>query len=467
MALCRLSRRPGTWWRSRNDERISAENVSFGTSVMYEIGRTMEIKYCCIRMSKNLIRQEDVMNAFIVRFVVATLCGAAFAAAKPCEAQSQPIRIGVPTAIQVQVGRDTVDAIEMAISEINAKGGVLGRKLEMVVADESESPETGINAVRKLTADEKVDVLIGGYTSGVTLAQLPHIARAKTIYLGVGAASPSITQRVAQDYDTYKYIFRVGPINSAAQARALTDFLSGLVKGELGFKNIAIVGENAKWVQDLVPILKKGAGEAGLDVRLTEFFDTQTSDFSPLLSKVKDSGAQFLVIILSHASSDVFVKQWYDARFPMPIGGIDVKSMDADFYKRVDGKALSEITVNSVVRAPMTPKTIPFWDAFVKKTGRAGPVYSAPIAYDAVYIYAAAVTRAKTTDAEAVIKELEKTDHQGIPGRIQFDEMHDVKSGPGFVNVIYVQWQDNGERKVLWPKDVANGKVILPPWIKK
>ena len=57
---------------------------------------------------------------------------------------------------------------------------------------------------------------------GLTLAQLPHIARAKTNYLGIGAASPSITQRVAQDYDTYKYIFRVGPLNSAALARSLS-----------------------------------------------------------------------------------------------------------------------------------------------------------------------------------------------------------------------------------------------------
>src|SRR5690606_22395177 len=130
-------------------------------------------------------------------------------------AQQGPIRIGVPTAVQLQVGRDTQDAVQMAIDEVNANGGVLGRKLEMVVADETEKPEAGINAIKKLTAEDKVDVLIGGFTSGVTLAQLPHISRAKTIYLGVGAASPAITQRVAKNYDNYKYIFRVGPINAA------------------------------------------------------------------------------------------------------------------------------------------------------------------------------------------------------------------------------------------------------------
>ena len=93
-----------------------------------------------------------------------------------------------------------------------------------------------------------------------------------------------------------------------------------------------------------------------------------------------------LLIILSHAASDVFVKQWYDAKVPVPIGGIDVKSQDADFFKRVGGKAVSEVTTNFVLRKPITEKSIPWWDAFIKKYNRA-PVYSAAGAYDAVYVY--------------------------------------------------------------------------------
>src|SRR5450759_1292722 len=219
-----------------------------------------------------------LMKKFIVLFSV--VCVAAGLTAAPAIAQTKPIRIGVPAAMQLQVGRDTQDAIKMAIDEINAKGGVLGRKLEMVVADETENPETGISAIKKLTADDKVDVLIGGYTSGVTLAQLPHISRAKTIYIGVGAASPAITQKVKADYDNYKYIFRAFPINAAHQARALVDFIGGKLKDDMKFTKIAIVGENAKWVQDLVPILKKGAIDGGSEVRLSEFFDNSKSDFS-------------------------------------------------------------------------------------------------------------------------------------------------------------------------------------------
>jgi branched-chain amino acid transport system substrate-binding protein len=378
----------------------------------------------------------------------------------------QTIKIGLTTAMQLQVGRDTQEAARIAIDEVNAKGGVLGRKLSFVVADETENPETGINAIKKLTADEKVDVIVGGYTSGVTLAQLPHISSAKTIYLGVGAASPAITAKVKQDYDNYKYVFRVGPINAAHQARGLVDWISGHLIGELNLKKIAIIGENAKWVQDLVPILRKGAVEVGADVRLVEFFDTSTSDFSPLLSKIKSSGAEFLVVILSHASSDVFAKQWYDARFPIPYGGIDVKSMDGDFFERVGGKSISEIAANFAVRAPLTPKTIPFFDEFKKRTNRV-PVYTAFFTYDAVHAYAQAATRAGSINTDAVIKELEKTSMPGVAGQIEFDEMHDVKAGGKNVNLLFAQWQANSNRVVMWPKDLRSGTMIAPPWLDK
>lgn len=378
---------------------------------------------------------------------------------------SKPILIGVPTAIQLQIGRDTQTGVQMAIDEINAQGGLLGRKLQMVVADETENPEQGIAAIKKLTADDKVNVLIGGYTSGVTLAQLPHTARSKTIYIGIGAASPAITAKVKSDYDNYKYIFRSFPVHAGHQARGLVDFISGKLKGEMGITKIAVVGENAKWVQDLVPILKKGATEAGAEVLLSEFFDTSTSDFSPLLAKVKNSGAQYLIIILSHASSDIFVKQWHDAEAPFPIGGIDVKGQDQNFFSRVGGKAISETVGNFTVRADITPKTVKFWDAFVKKAGTA-PVYTGVGGYDAVYIYADAVKRANSIDTDAVIKELEKTSYVGVAGKIEFDENHDVKAGPGFVNLLFAQWGKDGERVIVWPKSMAKGEMLPPPWLK-
>jgi branched-chain amino acid transport system substrate-binding protein len=397
---------------------------------------------------------------------LATLIGAMLAPVfvVAARADGPPITIGVPTSEQLQVGRDSIDATQLAIDEINAKGGVLGRKLRMVVADETENPQEGVAAINKLTADEHVDVLIGGYTSGVTLAQETHIADSKTVYLEVGAASPSITDFVRRNFKRYKYIFRVSPINAAHQADALIDFGVGKLKGEAGVQKIAVIGENAKWVQDLTPILKTGLEKGGMTVTSVDLFDADTSDFSPLFNKIKTSGAQYIMVVLSHANSDVFVKQWYDAKLPIPIGGIDVKSQDSDFFTRIGGKSVSETVANNIIPVPMTPLTMPFWNDFVARFKRP-PVYTGAGSYDAVYIYAEAVARAGSTEADKIIPALEKTHYVGVEGLCEFDAQHDIKAGPGYINLAFAQWYPDGTRVIVWPKEIAKGAMLPPPWL--
>ncbi len=397
----------------------------------------------------------------------AVACGAIVLGAATARAQdNKPILIGVPTAIQAQVGRDTQDALRLLIDDLNAKGGILGRKIEMIVEDETETPEQGVSAIKKLI-DKKIDVLIGGYTSTVTLAQLPFISSAKTIYLGVGAASPAIQAKVKTDYVNYKYVFRVGPINSVKQAEMTADFITEYAKPQLGVKKIAIVSEDAKWAQDLVPVLKKTVSAKGITVPMSELFAVETSDFSPLLAKAKEANVDFLVTILSHASSEIFAKQWYDSRFPVPYGGIDVKSQDANFYTRVSGKAVSEFVSAASIDAPIAPLTQPFYAQFKQRNDGREPVYTAPAAYDALLIYKAAVERAKSTEPDAVVKELEKTDFKGTRGRVVFDDTHDVKAGPGYLGYFWQQWQEGGKRVVVFPKENTTGPFQMPPWITK
>lgn len=376
---------------------------------------------------------------------------------------SDSIKIGINAAIQVQAGRDIVDGAQLAMDEINAQGGVLGRKLTMVVADETDNPEQGVSAIKKLIS-ENVDVLIGGYTSGVTLAQLPHIARSKTIALTVGAASPAITAVVKQNYERNKYIFRTGVLNSLHLATGTLSYMTGFLHGELGMNKFALVGESAKWVQDLMPFLKKNALEAGLDIVMDEIFDTSTTNFSPLLSKVKSSGAEYMVLINSHAASDVLAKQWYDARTPVPYGGIDVKSQDTDFFERVGGKCISEVAFNFIVRAPLTEKTLPFFDAFEERYKRQ-PVYTGSGAYDTVYAYADSVSRAGSMDTDAIINALESIDMVTTTGRMQLDDTHDLKAGEGLVSLLFAQWQEGGSRVIVWPEAARTGDYINPPWM--
>ncbi len=402
----------------------------------------------------------------LIPFLSAALLSALAAGSPAKAAAKKPILIGIDAPIQLQVGKDIVAGEKMAIDEINAKGGVLGRKLAYVVADEGMNPQLGVSAINKLTAEDHVNVLIGGFSSGVVLAEEPHIAQSRTVFLGVGAASPNVTALVGRDYNKYKYIFRVNPLNSTLQADQLIGFVNNVVKKKLGRKKIAILGESAIWVRDLVPVLLKGLQGDGIQVAYKEFFDESMTDFTPLFARVKASGARYLLIIIGHANSDTFIKQLYESRLPMPYGGIDVKSMDPNFCSRVGGESIGETTVNFVTRAPITRKTIPFWDGFEKLYHRA-PVYTAPGGYNAVHLYAWAVRKAGTTKAGPLIKALEGADYLGVGGRIKFDKTHDVLAGPGYQNILFVQWQKGCKRVVVWPKELASGSVILQPWLGK
>ena len=397
------------------------------------------------------------------RLLQGAAAGALLAAAGALRAQDDPVRIGVPTALDQPEGRDTVDAVQMAVAEINGAGGLLGRQLEVEAADETLDPRDGVAAIESLTGERKVDVLVGGYTSGVTLAQLHRVAAARTVFLSCGGASPAITQRVLEDYDRFKYVFRVHPLNAAHQARALVEFIAGFLVAEMRYTRIALVGENDRWVESLMPVLARNAAAVGAEVRLSEIVARETTDFSPLLARIQGSGAHFVFTLFAHAASDRFVQQWADSGVTALIGGIDARATRPEFFASVQGDAAGQIVAGFAVRAPVTPRTVPFWDAFVAKTGRPGPAPAAMGAYDAVHVFAEAVRRAATLESDALIQALRQTDHAGVTGRIQFDERHDVKAGAGLTNLLFSQWQESGERVVLWPQELRSGKPFVPP----
>ena len=253
------------------------------------------------------------------------------------------------------------------------------------------------------------------------------------------------------------------PLNAAHQARALVEFIAGFLVAEMRYTRIALVGENDRWVESLMPVLARNAAAVGAEVRLSEIVERETTDFLPLLAKIQGSGAHFVFTLFAHVASERFVQQWAGSGVTALIGGIDARASRPEFFASVQGDAAGQIVAGFAVRAPVTPRTVPFWDAFVTKTGRPGPAPAAMGAYDAVHVYAEAVRRAATLEADALIQALRQTDYAGVTGRIQFDERHDVKAGAGLTNLLFSQWQESGERVVLWPQELRSGKPFVPP----
>ena len=374
------------------------------------------------------------------------------------------LKVGLSVQLDLQQGRDGRDGLQLAIKEINKEGGILGRKVVADIVDETSAPEAAVNSVRKLLDDDKVDVLFCGTSSGNVFAELPSIADAQKVTFIVGAASPEITAKVADDYSTYKYLFKMN-LNSNDQSQAMLDFVKNVVIDQLGKKKIAILADNSKWAQEETAKLKGSIGSYGGTVTDVEVVAPDTQDFTAPLSRIVSSGAQFVVSVLVYAKSDVLAKAYHDTKFPLLYGGMDGPAMDDAFFKRVNGANVGQITAVYGGRAPLTAKTLSYFDAFKKEYGR-DPGYEAWTLDSALHIYKHAVETAKSFDSDKVIPEIEKLTYVSPGGTLQWDKRHEVRYGPDLMSMFFNQWMPDGSRNFVYPSKLRTKDIIKPDWQK-
>ena len=374
------------------------------------------------------------------------------------------VRIGVLAPVQMAVGQGITNAAKMAAEEINAAGGVSGKKVEIFIGDTEGKPEKGITALKKLVLEDKVDVLVGEYSSGVGLALQPFLPNYKIVFVGSGMASIALTDNVKKDYAKYKYFFRNMINSDIRQQKWAFKFLKEFVNGELGYRKFAVLSEATKWTEEYAPNLKKDIEGAGLEVVFYERFDVDIKDFSPIFAKIKSNGAQWIAQILSHAASIPAVKAWQDNK-PAPMGLCNVQSMDSKFWEITGGACIYEVTYNFIARAPLTDKTIPMWDKYVKQFGT-NPVYTTGFTYDSIYMLAEVIKQKKSVKSNDIIAGLENISYKGVlHPQIGFDKQsHDLLEGRYVMPLV--QWQTGGKQVVIWPKQFKTGDYVKPPWWK-
>src|SRR5882672_2872181 len=171
-------------------------------------------------MRKGLAMRAHVHLPHIVRHLV--IAGAvAFTAALPASAQ-ETIKLGLVAAMSGQSaksGEAIVRGLSIAVDEINGKGGVLGKKLELLVRDDESNPAKGAIAARELVQREKVAALFGGLDTPVSMAIVPFANSAKVPFMGVWAAGTPITRNGAAE----NYVFRVSAVDELVDI-ALVDY---------------------------------------------------------------------------------------------------------------------------------------------------------------------------------------------------------------------------------------------------
>ncbi|HXP76579.1 MAG TPA: ABC transporter substrate-binding protein [Stellaceae bacterium] len=380
----------------------------------------------------------------------------------------EPIKIGVISEAQAVAGSSIPMGAQIAADEINAAGGVDGRKIEIVSYDNHSSSAESVRAFQRAVNEDHVNAVLASYISEVVLALEPWAGRLKTVMITPGAASDVITQNIAKDYEHNKYTFD-GYLTSTSIAQLVCDAAKDLLVDDLKMKTAVIMSEDAAWTTPLDASYESCLPKAGLKLLDHIRVSPDTTDFTPIFNKIEGLKPDVIITGISHVGTQP-TAQWKSQQVPIPMFGVSSQATNSTFWKDTNGA--TEGVLYNAVSGPdvaVTAKTLPFVAAFQKRFGNF-PSYCGYTAYDEVYYLADAIHRAGSTDADKLVDALEQTDWVGTIGRVQFMGKdtaypHSLKVGKGTITGLMLQWQD-GKQVNLWPHEVANGKLRFPSFIK-
>jgi branched-chain amino acid transport system substrate-binding protein len=390
---------------------------------------------------------------------------------------SAAIVLGVPTALGSIEGQDSLRAVQLAVKEINDKGGVAvgGAKkaLEVVSIDTRES-EAGVPvndalaAMEKLISEKKpTAIVVGAFRSEVLLSAMDMVARYKIPYLCTIGMSPDFEKKVAAEPEKYRHDFRLGlsaPYLVGNLAKAV-----GFIKKRFGYDKLYIVHQDVAWAKGTAGGVARLTAADGWKLVGSDAYPTGARDFSSSLTKAKAGGAQVIVPIFDMPESGVLIKQARSmevgALFAGFISPAAPGSAWTTFKGEIDG--LINFVFEPGAIALKGARSQQFSDAYAKAYGEEARTrmsgHGPGPSYDAVYVLADAIKRAGSLDADAIAAALEKTDAEGAIGRIAFNKGHQVVFGEdartGAVSLAF-QWR-GGKRVVVYPESAAEGPIEL------
>lgn len=408
-----------------------------------------------------LIRQGRLLGLVLAGALVAGIL------AVPAQAAG-PIKIGVIGPASAINGKAIFQGATLAADEINANGGVNGRKIQLVKYDNHASASDSVRAMQRAKRQDHVVAITGVFISEVALAMEPWSARLHLPFITTGTASTKITENIHDNYAKYKYVFHDW-LNSDQITKNVCDSARDILVGQLHYDTAAIMSEDAAWTKPLDAALQKCLPKAGLRVTDTVVFSPGTNNFAPIFSKIEKNHPDVIIVGFAQVGVKPTV-QWHNKRVPSLMAGVNSQAGTSSFWKDTNGATEGVMTESAgAPGAAVTPKSVPFEKAYRKKFGSA-PAYNAFSTYDSIYFLKAAIERAGSTDPDKLVSALEKTDYVGTWGTIKFQGKNDKYThglvyGKSGVTGIEFQWQ-NGKQVAIWPEHAATGKIIVPDYIK-
>ena len=326
---------------------------------------------------------------------------------------AEPIRIGVPVGLSGAnsvVAPSVVQAAELAVEEINAKGGILGRQVVLEIADDASGAAGAQKAFDSLIFQKKVNALISMETSAARNAGLPIVSRGKT---------PYIYTSFYEGRSCNKYMF-VNAWVPDQQVAPIVDYFMTANKA----KNFFLIGSDYSFGRGMLEFTKAYITKKGGKVVGEEYLPMDGTDWTAVINKLKTAHPDAIITSTAGGAPNVtLTKQLRAAGIKLPYGNLAV---DEGTAKDMGADAEGIVISGSYLTSIDSPKNKEFMAAMQKKFGanlKTPNDLSVP-QYEAVYLYKAAVERAGSLDTDKVLAALPAVTVDGPRGSIQMNKQH-------------------------------------------
>jgi branched-chain amino acid transport system substrate-binding protein len=380
-----------------------------------------------------------------------------------------PIRIGASvsqTGAYALLGQNQLRGYQLCVKHTNEKGGVLGRRLELVAEDDRSEPAAATRIYEKLITQTKVDAVLGPYSSPITEAVADVTEKHRMAMVAPGAATTSIFRKGR------KFIFML-PSRAEVYLEGLIDMAA-----RRGLKTVALTHEDTLAPKAIAQGTVELAKKRGLSVVLVEAYPKGTTDFSAILTKVRAANPDMLAAATYFDDAVAMTRQLKEANvnprmFGVTVGGdlpkfYEVLGRSAEF---VYGAAAWELELMALLRggelvplARRYPGAREFVESHRKEFPGADLSYHSAAGYGGCQVLVEAIRRAGSLDGEQVRAAILNMSLNTVYGGFKVDR-DGVQIGH---TMLTFQWQD-GKKVIVWPDELAPGKPRFPtpPWSQR
>jgi branched-chain amino acid transport system substrate-binding protein len=351
-----------------------------------------------------------------------------------------PIRVGFGSAMSgpsAITGEGVTWAATMVVEEINAKGGIMGRKVEAFFADNKGTPGEAVSAVRKLVDVDKVDVIIGQTHSGACLGAMPIVKELAVPMVIESCSNPKIREMMGKGGN--EWTFRVAT-DDEIMAYTFAKYMAKSIK------SATVIAQNDDFGRGGAAAYEAAFKKLGIKLASTEFFDRGQSDYRPLLTRLKRANPDGVLLIMLATDGSVFMRQFRELGLTQKLYARGSMATP-EFLNQVKdnpkiGDGLVEATYWAASLEPeWEKKWLERWKTPVRIHGSLAAI---TLKYAVVPAVEQAIKKTGKADRQSIRDALEQIDVKDTPiGPIKFDDHHQA-----WINMILIEMRD-GQLKIL------------------